>query len=240
MRQDDREALEEMERQHQLGELVRRTRRAISANRFTQAEALAAEANELAPDTTTVEELLGDVAMAQKRYEDARRHFERALAIEPINADAEAKIGEAVIRIRESTDAVGRMEQAGENPDEHKPFNKQPISAAFYSAIPGLGHLYCGDYYKGVAIAGVSMLLLAWILSTLLTYQGATMIAGATNPQLDPDAARDVVAGYGPFMWTLIVLAILAYTAIWVYSIYDAWRTCQRLVEEHDSLGVNL
>ncbi len=78
-----RKQLEEMERQHQLGELVRRTRRAISANRFTQAETLAAEANELAPDTTTVEELLGDVAMAQKRYEDARRHFERALAIGP-------------------------------------------------------------------------------------------------------------------------------------------------------------
>jgi len=109
MRQDDSQALDEMERQHQLGELVRRTRRATAMNRPDQAEALAAQAADLAPDTTTAEELLGDVAMAQGRYPEARTHFERALEIEPINADAEGKLGKAVIKIRASTDVVERM-----------------------------------------------------------------------------------------------------------------------------------
>ncbi len=239
MRQDDRQALDEMERQHQLGELVRRTRRAIAMNRPDQAEVLAAQAAEFAPDTTTVEELLGDVAMAQGRYVEARRHFERALEIEPINADAEAKLGEAVIKIRASTDVVERMEHAVENPDEYKPFRKNPLTAAFYSAIPGLGQLYCGEYYKGLAMAGSAMLLLAWVLSRLLAYQGASLIAGASNPRLNPAAAQQVVEGYGPFTWTLIVLAIIAYIAIWVYSIFDAWTTCQRMAKEQDTMGVN-
>ncbi|MBD3291957.1 MAG: hypothetical protein GF393_03470 [Armatimonadia bacterium] len=239
-REEDREALEEMERQHRLGELVKRTRRAIAMNRPAEAEKLAAEATELAPDTTTVEELLGDVAMARARYVEARKHYERALEIEPINADAEAKLGEAVIRIRSATDVRDRMEDAVENPDEYKGFRKTPITAAFYSIIPGLGQLYNGEYYKGLIIAAIEMLLLAWLLSKLLAYQGASLIAGAQNPRLDPEAARQVVEGYGAFTWTLIVLAIVAYLAIWVYSIFDAWKTCTRLAKEADEMGVEV
>ncbi|MFO8081987.1 MAG: tetratricopeptide repeat protein [Armatimonadota bacterium] len=239
-RDDDREALEEMERQHRLGELVRRTRRAIAMNRPDQAEALAAEAEELAPDTTTVEELLGDVAMARGRYEAAREHFERALEIEPVNADAEEKLGEAVIRIRQGTDVRERMEQAVDDPEEYTGFNKHPLTAAFYSVIPGLGQLYNGEYYKGLAIVGSATVLLAWVLSKLLTYQGASLIAGASNPRLDPEGARQVVEGYGAFTWTLIILAIVAYLVIWVYSIFDAWTTCKRMAQEADEMGVEI
>ncbi|MGI5817482.1 MAG: tetratricopeptide repeat protein [Armatimonadota bacterium] len=239
-RDDDREALDEMERHHRLGELVRRTRRAIAMNQLAGAEQIAAEAAELAPDTTTVEELLGDVEMARGRFDAARKHFERALEIEPINADAEAKLGEAVIRIRDAADVRERMERVVEDPDEYQGFRKNPVTAAFYSVVPGLGQLYNGEYYKGLALTASALVLLAWVLERLLSYQGAALIAGARNPRLDPEAARQVIEGYGPLTWTLIILAIVAYLAIWVYSIFDAYVTCARMAREADEMGVEV
>ncbi len=238
MARDDAEALDELERQHKLGELVRRTRRAISMGRPDQAEATAAQAAELAPDTTTVEELLGDVAAAHGRQVEARGHYERALEIEPSNADAEEKYAAAVLKIGSSARLRERMEDAVDSPEEYSRFRRNPVVAAFYSAIPGLGQLYNHQYEKGLAMAAAAMLLLAWVLSKLLAYSGASLIADARNPRLDTDSARQVVEGYGPLIWTLIVLAIILYLAIWVYSIVDAYRVCTEQAAEADEFGI--
>ncbi len=238
MARDDAEALDELERQHKLGELVRRTRRAISMGRPDQAEATAAQAAELAPDTTTVEELLGDVAVAHGRHVEARGHYERALEIEPSNADAEEKYAQAVLSIGSSARLRERMEDAVDSPEEYSRFRRSPVVAAFYSAIPGLGQLYNHQYEKGLAMAAAAMLLLAWVLSKLLAYSGASLIADARNPRLDTQSARQVVEGYGPLIWTLIVLAIILYLAIWVYSIVDAYRVCTAQAAEADEFGI--
>ncbi|MGC9317091.1 MAG: hypothetical protein ACP5KN_03540 [Armatimonadota bacterium] len=237
---DDADELEEMQRQHELGQLVTRTKRAISMGDLHEAEQFARQATELAPDTTTVEELLGDLAMAKRDYTAARDHYQRALQIEPINADAEEKLGEAVLHIEQGSRVRERMEKAVDHPDEYTGFRRNPIVAAFYSVIPGLGQLYNHEYEKGLAMAGAAMLLLAWVLSKLLAYSGANLIADATNPQLDTERARQVVEGFGPLTWTLIVLAIVAYLGIWVYSVVDAYRVCAEQAREADDLGVEL
>lgn len=238
MRPDDAEALDELEREHELGELVRRTRRAISMGRLTQAEQSAAQAAELAPGTTTVEELLGDVAMACGQFVAARDHYHRALEIEPANADAESKYGEAVLKIGTAVHLRERIEEVAENPDEYEGFPRSPIAAAFWSVIPGLGQLYNHEYEKGLAMLGAAAILLTWVLSKLLAYSGASLIARARNPRLDTEGARQIVQGYGPLMWTLIVLAILAYLVIWVWSIVDAYRVCTEQAKQADLLGV--
>jgi len=238
MSSDGADELEEMEREHELEQLVRRTRRAISVGQLREAHALAQQAAELAPGTTTVEELLGDVAMAAAGYAQARDHFRRALDIEPSNADAEQKYGEAVLQIDRSRRLVERMEEAVDNPDEYQGFRKSPIVAAFYSVIPGLGQLYNQQYEKGLALATTAMLLLAWLLSELLSYSGASLISAASNPRLDTEGAQQALEGYGPLMWTLIVLAIVVYGAIWVYSVWDAYHTCAEMSREADALGV--
>jgi len=238
MRPDDTKALDELERDHELGELVRRARRAISMGRLDQAEQAAARAAELAPGSTTVEELLGDVAMARGQFVAARDHFHRALEIEPANADAEEKYGEAVLRIGSVTHLRERMEDAVENPEEYEGFRRNPVAAAFWSVIPGLGQLYNHEYEKGLAMVGAAAVLLAWVLAKLLAYSGASLIAGARNPRLDTEGAEQIVQGYGPFMWTLIVLAILAYLVIWVWSVVDAYRVCSEQAKQADVLGV--
>lgn len=240
MGRDDPDAVDELERQHRLGELVRRTRRAIAVGRLDQAEAFAAEASVLAPDTTTVEELLGDLAMARGRAVEARDHYRRALEIEPSNADAEEKYGAAVLRVGAGSRLRERMQEAVEAPETYVGFRRNPVAAAFYSVIPGLGQLYNHEYEKGLAMAATAMVLLAWVLSKLLAYSGASLIASARNPRLDPEAARQVVQGYGALTWTLIVLAIFAYLAIMVYSIADAYRVCLRQAREANELGVDL
>lgn len=240
MRPEDAEALEEMERQHELGEIVRRVRRAISMGRIDEAEKYAVRVQQIAPETTTAEELLGDLAMERGEFEQAREHYQRALEIEPANADAEARLGEAVLRIREGVDARVRMQEAVENPEEYTPFSKSPIVAAVYSVVPGLGQLYNQQYEKGLALVTAAMLLLAWVLSEVLSYTGASMIAVARNPRLRSEAAQEIVEAYGPMMWTLVALAVAAYFAIWIYSIVDAYRTCARMAEEADAFGVEL
>ncbi len=238
MRREDADALEEMEREHELSELVRRARRALSMGRPDQAARLAEEATAVAPDSTTVHELLGDVAMAQGNVSVAREHYERALEIEPANADAEEKLAEIVLRLGSSERLKQRMTEVVENPEEYRSFTKNPVVAAFYSVIPGLGQLYNQQYEKGLALAASAMLLLAWVLSKILAYHGAALIAGARNPNLDTKAAQQVIEGYGPLMWTLISLAIVAYLGIWIYSIWDAYHTCAEMQREADEFGV--
>ncbi len=240
MPRHDADSIEELERELQLGDLVRRARRAIGLGRPDQAAKLAQEAVALAPGTTTVEELLGDVAMADGRFVEARDHYHRALEIEPSNADAEEKYAQAVLRIDSATRRVERMEEAVDSPDEYTAFRRNPVSAAFWSTIPGFGQLYNHEYEKGLAMLGAAMILLAWLLSKLLSYSGASLIAGARNPRLDTEGARQVIEGYGALTWALIVLAIIAYLAIWVYSIFDAYRVCSRQAREADDLGVEL
>jgi len=233
-------SIEDLERERQLGDLVRRAHRAIGMGRPDQAARFAEEAAALAPETTTIEELLGDVAMAEGHFVEARQHYHRALEIEPSNADAEEKYAEAVLRIDSTTRRVERMEEAVDSPDEYTAFRRNPVAAAFWSVIPGFGQLYNHEYEKGLAMLGAAMLLLAWLLSKLLTYSGASLIAGARNPRLDTEGARQVVEGYSAVTWTLIVLAIIAYVAIWVYSIFDAYRVCAEQAKEADDLGVEL
>lgn len=237
MAHDDADVLE-FERQQQLGELVRRTRRAINMGRLDQAQQFAAQAVRLAPESTTTEELLGDVAMARGDFTAARDHYRRALDIEPSNADAEEKYAEAVLRLDEAARRRERLEEVVDSPEEYRSFRHSPIAAAFWSVIPGLGQIYNQQYEKGLAMLGPAALLLAWVLSKLIAYSGARLIADARNPHLDTEGARQVVEGYGPLTWTLIVLALIAYCAIWIYSIIDAYRVCSEQAREADELGV--
>ncbi len=230
------------EREAELGKLFLRARRALNQGKIPQAESIAEQIQQMVPDTTSAEELSGDVAMANKRYGEARDRFQRALEIEPANSDAERKYGEAVLVIAQGSRLRERVEEIAEDPEAYKSQKKLPWLAAFYSVIPGLGQVYNRQYEKGMALVAGALILLAWILSQLVSYSGASLIAesGRRSGKLDVDRAQQVVDAWGPLTWALVSLAIAVYLAITIYSILDAYRTCKQDIQEADELGVEV
>ncbi|MCD6361849.1 MAG: tetratricopeptide repeat protein [Armatimonadetes bacterium] len=242
MPQDASGPIDEVERDIALGKLYTRARRLLSRGQVELAAEVVAEVVELAPGTTSAEELLGDVAMARGDYEQARDHYLRATEIEPANADAERKYGEAVLEVARRQRLRHRVEEVAEDPDSYQRSRKIPWIAAFYSIIPGLGQIYNRRYEKGLALIASALILLSWVLSQLISYYSAGLVvsAGHSHGKLDTERAREVVAAWGPLTWALVVLAVIAYLGIWVYSILDAYHTCVQDTREEDQLGVDL
>lgn len=233
---------DEVDREIALGKLHVQARRALGQGQVDRAAELAEQTAALDPDATSTEELLGDVALAQKRYPEARDHYQRALQIEPANADAERKYGEAVLVLARGQRLRARVTEVAEDPTKLQRSHKIPWVAAFYSIIPGLGQIYNRQYEKGLALIAAALILLSWVLSQIISYYSAEMIVEAGRPhgKLDTERARQVVQAWGPLTWTLVVLAMVVYLGIWLYSILDAYRTCKEDIREEDELGVDL
>jgi len=237
---------EDQEREYQLGQLYTRARRALRRGQLAEADNIAQAAARLAPDTTSVEELRGDVALAHKNYAEARQHFQRALEIESANADAERKLGQLAIILDDAQRLRRRVEEVAEDPSKRFRFSKQPTLAALLSVIfPGFGQLYNSQYEKGLGMFATAFTLLIVLIDRLLFSPFVTMAREAAHGGRVPvgeqmERTRDLVAGYGFLAWTLIALGILAYLALWTYSVVDAYKTCQQQAREADDLGVEL
>jgi len=91
------------DREYTLSQLYTRTRRALRSGQIQVAAGLAREAAQLAPNTTTVEELLGDVALAQEDYEQAKVQVDRMAMKSPVAGRVEFVYVEA----GESVEALG-------------------------------------------------------------------------------------------------------------------------------------
>ncbi len=238
----DPRSSDDIEREIALGKLYTQMRRALSLGDLPRADKLAQQLLTLAPDTTSTEELLGDLAFARKQYSEARDHYRRALDIEPANVDAERKFGEVVLLLAQAQRLRSRAVEVVEDPSKLPRSKRIPWIAALYSIIPGLGQVYNREYEKGLALVSGGLILLSWVLAQLISYFSADLVATSArrHGKLDTDRAEQVVQAWGPLMWTLVALAIVAYLALWIYSIVDAYRTCKEELRAEDELGVDL
>ena len=242
MRGPDDRSDSDIDREVELGKLYAGARRALGRGRIKQAAVIVEQIVALTPDTTSSEELLGDVAMAEGRRVEARDHYLRAVEIEEANADAERKYGEAVLAIAQGASFRKRVEQVVDDPEGYEGFRRKPWMAGMYSLIPGAGQIYNREYEKGLALVAGGLILLSWILAQLVSYSSASLIVEAARPsgKLDTDRAEQVVQAWGPWAWAAVVLAIIVYVGILVYSILDAYRTCEQQAAEADDVGVEL
>jgi tetratricopeptide (TPR) repeat protein len=187
--------------------------RALHFGKLEQAEAAVRRLIELAPQSTTAQELYGDVQWALRKTEVARQAYRRALELEPANADAERKYAELSLEEGQSRWAVEAI-LAGDEGRFRGAAHKSPGGAALRSVLfPGLGQLYNGDFDLGVILAAVGLGLFMGLLAFFLAPLVGTMLAS-----FSPRA--QATAGPGFWGWASLV----GYLLVYIYSIYEAYQ----------------
>ena len=186
----------------------------LRRGQLAEAERAAQDARAKLPADAEVEELLGDIRLAQGNFDEAQTAYRAALIKEPGRPTAETKLARATLRHSEAqrTAKIGvayaasgaaLMRSGGEDdPGRRK---RQALASAF---LPGLGQIMSGAYVKGGLIAGVY--LLGWLLFSL-TADRSTLTSLGHAGRLSGSPLS------GPALCAVVVL-----TVDWVYAVVDA------------------
>lgn len=186
-------------------ELYDKARMALHVGHADQALELASAMVEARPESTTAHEVLGDAYAAMGKLTEAEAAYRRAIELEPANADAQRKLGEVVLRLKDREFQRQMMEARLQEQAFRGMPTPEPQAAALRSGLfPGLGQLYNGEYEKGFALAVAGLVCLG-----LMAHGGfAMMLPEEYNPWA---------------VWYVVIGASLG-LGIYVYSIWDAAR----------------
>lgn len=194
------------------GALVEQVTRDLHFGRLVPAAETVQQMLEMAPDSTTAHELYGDVLQAQGQPEAAREAYQKALELEPANADAERKFAELSLQAKQAEWDREAMLRGDLEKFRGAP-HKEPGPAAVRSALfPGLGQLYNGDFELGIALVIVGFALWAAVLLLFAIPLIELMVAGLGG---------NMIAD-GPSVWGW--LSLVALFIVYGYSIWEAYR----------------
>ncbi len=147
---------------------------------YQQAQLLINEALQLQPENLDAREFAADILFARGELEKALEEYKSILQADRSRASAEEKFAKITVELAEARRQRELLKQAIENPELFRSFYKlpprSPFVAAFLSAIPGLGHVYCGQYGKGIAI------FLGVIISWLIFLTVRPNVSGSPDP----------------------------------------------------------
>jgi len=117
------------------------------------------QAAAVAPGSSTVQEALGDAYVERRQVRKAKEAFHTAVRLDPSNASAERKYGEAVLAIQVALDPAFALA-----PDDGS-FASGKASTILSFLIPGLGQIVSGATVFGGALLGIWVLALVWAMS---------------------------------------------------------------------------
>ncbi len=186
-------------------EIYDKARMALHLRKVDEALRLAQQLAEKRPDSTTAHELLGDALAAANKLGEAEAEYRRAIELEPANADAQRKLGEVVLRIKDREFQKQMLEMRLQEQAFRGMGSPEPEGAALRSGLfPGLGQLYNGEYEKGFGLAAAGLVCLG-------------LIAHGAFAMMTPEQAN-------PYATWYLTFGLVAGLGVYVYSIWDAAR----------------
>ena len=190
------------------------------------------------PESTTAEELAGDVAYAEGQYAEARKHYRRALELEPANADAERKYGTALLARTPEEQQAALIHQIIADPKAYQSSSRKPLNAVLNAMIfPGLGQLYNRQQEKGLGFLAAAAVALIVMLSVLMPYVSASLTLSSPNARTSQqESAQEVIDSMGMGQWLIAIGCGLVFLGLYLWGMYDAWRQAQSETEQ--ALGV--
>ena len=200
---------------------VERARALVRDSRTTLEQALVLAPHVSPTAAAPVYEQLGDLLLAEERYEQAKEHFEKALELSGgKRASAEKKLGEMAVRLSDQAamerlgGALGPSEDLVDVLRDPRTGKRHAGVAMLLSLAPGFGQFYCGQIVKAGIILGV--FVISFFIVFLMPDRDALFqhLAGAFamgKGKLSLPAPSTTTVGF----------AVIAFCA-WLYSVADA------------------
>lgn len=191
------------------------------------------------PESTSAQELAGDVALAQGKVALARQHYQAAMRLEPANIDAERKYAMALVTQTPEERREALLAGGIANPSARASESRKPLNAVLNALLfPGMGQLYNREQEKGLAMIGTAAVSLICLLYVLLPYFSAqlTIRRADSSMRARVEGAHEVLSNMGVGSWLLVGIAIAVYVGLYLWGIYDAWQQAQS--EDERLLGV--
>ncbi len=228
--------------QVELEKLLSRVQLLLRTGDLTGAQETASELAEQYPDSTSAHEQLGDVYLAMGRSAQARRHYRRALQLEPANADAERKFAGALVDMSPDEQRRQAIRSLVSGSEDYEPSPRRPLNAVLAAGLfPGLGQLYNRQYEKGLALfGGAAVLVMLLFYGFVMKPWGvvAHQSAGETLTwQQQMQQAQEVLVNMPAGHWVLLICGTVLFVAAHAYCIYDAYKTAHEQVDAFKALG---
>ncbi len=245
MAEETKDELEEQLAKQQFDRQVLSARLFLKQGRYDDAQGAVDALSADHPDESEVHELQGDVLRAQGSRKKARESYEKAIALDAANANAERKYAEMVLFIGDAARAAKDRQSLLDNPDAHRPGKKRSaLSAIIYSCVfPGLGQLYNREHEKGLllfAVGAIDLILL--INGVILAPSRAVAREAGQGAGMDFGeqffAWGDKLRAIHWWGWILAMLGLAVFLAIHLYSIYDATKVARQAEKDADKLGI--
>lgn len=107
---------------------------------------------QIRPDDAEAREFAADILFARGEWEQAAQAYKEIYEQDHSRTSAEEKYARVTVQLAEGTRQRELLKEMLEHPSRFRLPARSPLVAAILSGIPGLGHVYVGQFIKGVAL----------------------------------------------------------------------------------------